>query len=255
MTRSVHCLLVGTGAAASRDAIAEMTSFVQVRFGIAPVALEDAHATEPEVMGALDAAAKGCRAGGLFILMFSGHGGFDHQKHFWQLSRGQLTDEALLHQVGHFDPDVEIFIISDCCYGAGMLRAGVARSIVTRGGSAQLQLGHGEKLILQRELEERLRAFTSRAAKRLRGQRASGDKSIPAAAHGNVVLAAATDWLMVRTNLQNRFVRALCGAVPKAAKYKELREKMISIMQPDGQSNWIVDAEPASALELQPLVP
>jgi hypothetical protein len=254
MTRSVHCLLVGTGAAASSDAISQMTSLAHSRFGITPVVLDGEHATELAVGSALADAATRCLPGGLFILMFSGHGGFDHQTHFWQLSSGQLTDERLLQQLGHFDPDVETFIVSDCCYGAGMLRAGVAKSVPPPGGLAQLQLTEVERFIFERERQGRPRAFPPSAARRPR-RRSAGDQSTSTAPHGDVVLAAATDWLMVRTNLQNRFVRALCGAVPMAATYKELREKMVSLMQPDGQSNWIVDAEPASALERRPLVP
>lgn len=256
MTRSVHCLLVGTGAAAASDAIVQMETFVRARFGIEPVTLDRQRATEAEVMSALRTSAAACRPGGLFVLMFSGHGGFDDHSHFWQLSSGLLTDERLLEQIGHFDPDVEIFIVSDCCYGAGMLRPGL-RSVTPSGAASPLALTESVRLELELRLTNRRRAFTASAATRLLKATASVDKSaLPAPApRGNVVLVAATDWLMVRTELENRFVRALCGAVPLAAQYSELRDKMISIMRPEGQSNWSVDAEPASALKRRPLVP
>lgn len=255
MTRSVHGLLVGTGAAASSDAIEQMTIFLRARFAIEPVTLDRERATEGEVVSELRAAAAACRRGGLFVLMFSGHGGFDDHSHFWQLSSGPLTDERLLEQIGHFDPDVEIFLVSDCCYGAGMLRAGIAKSVTPPGGAAQLELSASARLELERRLLDRLRTFTASAATRLLKPDGAGDKSTSASPRGNVVLVAATDWLMVRTNLQNRFVRALCAAVPRAKKYSELQRAMVAAMRPEGQANWIVDAEPRSALERPTLVP
>lgn len=258
MTRSVECVLVGTGAKASNDAIAVMKELVRDRFRISPLVLDGLNATRDNVAGAVEGAARRCAAGGLFVLMFSGHGGFDDRAHFWQLSRGQLQDHELLGLLGHFDLDVEIVVISDCCYGAGMLRAGLGKVVPTPRGGERLELAAWQREELERQLTTRLHSFMARAtaleesASPLAAPRPPRARALP---QRTVVMAAATDWLMIRGGEENRFVRALCQAVPRARTYGTLRGVMESVIQPDGQSNWIVDAEPLEALELAPLAP
>lgn len=258
MTRSVSCLLVGTGGCASDDGIAQVEALIRGRFGIAPVTLVGGAASRTEVLDGLRAAAGRCQPGGLFVLLFSGHGGFDGHQHSWKLSHSALTDDDLAEAIAQFDRDTEIFIISDCCYGAGILSLGEA------GGQGDKSAGPGDSIAraleaerayheLLRALQERLRAFTSNAAARLRRELGPLDKARGTPSRGNVVLTAATDWLMVRRNAKNAFVRALCAEIPKAASYAELIELLNKPGVDVGQANWTVEADPAEVLKRPPL--
>lgn len=264
MNRPVRCLLVGTGGDASDDAIDQMARLVQGRFGVVPVTLVRGMASRTEVLDELRLAAERCHPGGLFILLFSGHGGFDGRQHRWKLSHSELTDDELTEALEQFDRDTEIFIISDCCYGAGILTmspvAGrMEKSLApqqdladTIGRALQRELAHRELLLA---LEARLRSFTEQAAARLRREHVSFNKARGGPPRGNVVLAAATDWLMVRGRAENAFVRALCTAIPLATSYAGLLPLMHQHGERGGQANWSIVAAPPEVMERAPLAP
>jgi hypothetical protein len=243
MPRAVECLLVGTGGHASDDAVEQMTNLIQSRFDISPTILLHDDATPDNVLEALDEISKRHqRRGMLFILLFSGHGGIDAGIHAWRLCGGSLTDEKLTAAIGTFHPDSEVFMVSDCCYGAGMLHIRGDEEV-----PVELSEGLQELIELQREaVQRRLRSFATRAAIELRESGLLDKGRLPI---GNVVLAAATDWLMVRSRpTYNEFVRALCQAIPIAPTYGRLLDTMKACLRPTSQAHWIIDAEPDSAL-------
>jgi hypothetical protein len=93
---------------------------------------------------------------------------------------------------------------------------------------------------------------------RLRREHGAAERALcgpPRAARGNVVLAAATDWLMVRAGVENAFVRALCAAVPAAKSYAELLPLMQQLGPRGGQANWSIVAEPGDVMQWPPLAP
>jgi hypothetical protein len=253
----VSCLLVGTGGRASDDGLDQMAQLVRRRFAVAPVALVAGRASRSEVLRELAGAAARCRPGGLFLLLFSGHGGFDGHQHRWKLDGSELTDDDLAEAIGQFERDSEIVIVSDCCYGAGILsmrpvggqlnKRAATRDEAGRRGSAEREL--------LRALEARLRSFTDQAAARLRREPAGLDKARGSPPRGNVVLVAATDWLMVRAGVDNAFVRALCAAVPQASSYAELLPLMHQHARRGGQASWSIAAAPPEVMARPPLSP
>ena len=250
MPRAVECLLVGTGGHASEDAIEQLRSLVETRFGAVPVVLAEQQATPSNVLAALEAiAARNQRRGFLFVSMFSGHGGIDDGVHAWRLAGGSLSDEQLTAKIGAFHPDSEVFMISDCCYGTGMLHIREPLDDDADPLRPARPPEPSEALIeLQRAAVERLlRSFTSRAAMELRESGLIDKGRMPI---GHVVLAAASDWLLVRNHARhNDFVRALCQAIPLSPTYGSLLATMTQRIAPRGQCNWIIDAEPDSALD------
>lgn len=248
--RSVECLLVGAGGETSDDAIEQMQRLIAQRFGIDAIALAGADATSENVLDELDALVeRGRGRGTLLATLFSGHGGVHGGVHAWQLHRGgYVTDEQLSDRIGSLHPDSEVFMVSDCCYGSGMLHL--------REGEDPADLP--ERLIApQEQVRRRLHAFAARAAFLLRepdpldpGRFDKGRLPI-----GHVVLAASTDWLLVRLSARrNDFVRALCQAVPRSPTYGALLGQMKEVVRNPGQANWLIDAEPDSALHRPILV-
>ena len=94
--------------------------------------LHDADASRAAVTAAIRAAAerlRGTRAG-LFVLSFAGHGGrvtdvsADEPDHFdeaWALDDGLLVDDQLTELLGELHRDVHVVVISNCCFGGGMV--------------------------------------------------------------------------------------------------------------------------------------
>lgn len=251
MARPVECLLVGTEGPASDDAINHMTTLVRSRFNISPAVLQGRDSTKDGVLKALDEIARrNQRRGMLFIVLFSGHGGIRNKVHSWRLTDLPIDDETIIDKFADFHRDSEIFLVSDCCYGGQMLHK--------RGpGEDDEPVEPTPELMnLWREnVHSRLRGFARRAAFQLRENGiGSHDKSrMP---EGHVVLAASSDWLLIRGRpSQNDFVRTLCEVIPRAPTYAALQPTMTDYCTPIGQCNWLVDAMPEEALQLPPLAP
>lgn len=255
MIRPVECVLVGTGDKASRDALEVMRELVRSRFAICPVVLAGAQATKDHVTAAVTGAAHRCPSGGLFILMFSGHGGLDERAHYWQLIDACLRDVEVLELLGRFREGVEIVVISDCCYGAGILRGmgegmGMGEALVSQ---ARLALATAQREKWESQMRDRRQTFVHAAAAAPPGPtaRAPGSGAPPRP----IVLISATDWILIRSSARNQFIRALAAALGSAATYGELRAQMLEVSKPEGQSNWDIHIAPAEARQLPPLAP
>jgi Caspase domain len=249
MARPVEFLLVGTGSPASEHAIAHLTELARSRFGIRPRSLQGEQATKKNVLDAFDdIGRRNQERGTLFVILFSGHGGIYDERHYWFLKDIPLDDETIIDKLAVLHRDSEVFLVSDCCYGGQLLHK---RDLGAEGDE-------GEKLLekpTEQDLRDWLRIFARRAAFQLheRGSGSATDKG--RRPQGQVILAAASDWLLVRGKLENDFTRALCEAIPRAATYAALQPEMMDFCAPSGQCNWLVDAMPPEALSRRPLVP
>lgn len=247
MTRPVECLLVGTGSVASEHAIAHLSELVRSRFDIAPTILQGERATSQNVLSAFDELALRNRdTGTLFIVMFSGHGGIHEERHYWFLRDLPIDDETIIDKLAAFHRDSEVFIVSDCCYGGQMIH---------KRDPDAADDDHIFAPPTEQQVRDQLHLFTRRAAFQLQEYGAGSLVDKGRKPKGHVVLAAASDWLLVRGKMENDFTRALCEAIPRAPTYAALQPAMIDCCTPSGQCNWLVDAMPAVALMLPPLVP
>ena len=88
--------------------------------------------TRANTLAAIRGAAKSLRAGDLFFLTFSGHGGqvpdvtgdeADKQDETWCLYDGQLIDDELYFELSRFAAGVRILVLSDSCHSGTVTRA------------------------------------------------------------------------------------------------------------------------------------
>jgi metacaspase-1 len=89
--------------------------------------------TRANVLDGMRSAAKALKAGDLFLLTYSGHGGqvpdvsgdeADKQDETWCLYDGQLIDDELYFELSRFAAGVRILVLSDSCHSGTVTRAG-----------------------------------------------------------------------------------------------------------------------------------
>lgn len=89
-------------------------------------------ATRAAVLGALAKAAKALKAGDIFLLTYSGHGGQvpdrndeepDLQDETWCLYDGELIDDELYTALGRLARGVRVFVLSDSCHSGTVTKA------------------------------------------------------------------------------------------------------------------------------------
>lgn len=99
--------------------------------GIKPTVLLTKAATRAKVLAAMRSAAKALKAGDLFVLSYSGHGGQvadvtgderDHKDETWCLYDGQLIDDELYLELARFAKGVRILVLSDSCHSGTVTR-------------------------------------------------------------------------------------------------------------------------------------
>src|SRR5262245_54572834 len=101
---------------------------------IKPTTLLTRQATRANVLKAIRAAAKTLRAGDLFLLTYSGHGGQipdvsgeekDKKDETWCFYDGEFIDDELYNELGGFPDGVRILVLSDSCHSGTVTRARV----------------------------------------------------------------------------------------------------------------------------------
>ena len=94
-------------------------------------------AVRKNILAEMNKAAKTLKAGDIFMLSYSGHGGQlpdmnndepDGQDETWCLYDGELVDDEIYAELGKFKPDVRILVFSDRCHsGSSTSRAIIGR--------------------------------------------------------------------------------------------------------------------------------
>lgn len=99
--------------------------------GMAPTVLLTKKATRAAVLSGMRAAAKALKAGDLFFLSYSGHGGQvkdangdepDKKDETWCLYDGQLIDDELYFELSRFAAGVRVLVLSDSCHSGSVTR-------------------------------------------------------------------------------------------------------------------------------------
>ncbi len=100
--------------------------------GMKSTSLMTKAATRAKVLSAMRDAAKRLKAGDLFFLSYSGHGGqvpdvtgeeSDKKDETWCLYDGQLIDDELYLELSKFKSGVRILVLSDSCHSGTVTRA------------------------------------------------------------------------------------------------------------------------------------
>ena len=112
----------------------DMRDLAQAR-GIKASVLLTRDATRARTLAGIRAAAKALKAGDLFFLSYSGHGGqvedvsgedeTDKLDETWCLFDGQLIDDELYFELTKFKKGVRIIVLSDSCHSGTVTRARV----------------------------------------------------------------------------------------------------------------------------------
>jgi hypothetical protein len=99
--------------------------------GMTPTVLLTKKATRAALLAAMRKAAKTLKAGDLFFMSYSGHGGqmpdtngdeADKKDETWCLYDGQLIDDELYFELSKFAADVRILVLSDSCHSGTVTR-------------------------------------------------------------------------------------------------------------------------------------
>ena len=123
-----------SGPLAACEADAKDMAAIAAARGIASTMLLSAEGTRSAVLAGLRKAAKALKAGDLFFLSYSGHGGqipdstsapdeADRLDETWCLYDGQLIDDELYAELGRFARGVRILVLSDSCHSGTVTRA------------------------------------------------------------------------------------------------------------------------------------
>jgi len=114
---------------------------------IKPTVLLTKKATRANVLKAIRAAAKNLKAGDLFLLSYSGHGGqvpdvsgeeADKKDETWCFYDGEFIDDELYNELGGFASGVRILVFSDSCHSGTVTRARVPDTIAGLGRSKMM---------------------------------------------------------------------------------------------------------------------
>lgn len=109
----------------------DMAAIAKTR-GMKSTVLLTKQGTRAKALAAMRAAAKTLRAGDLFMLTYSGHGGQvtdingdepDGKDETWCLYDGQLIDDELYFELGRFVAGVRILVLSDSCHSGSVTKA------------------------------------------------------------------------------------------------------------------------------------
>ncbi|MBA4175901.1 MAG: peptidase C14 [Leptothrix sp. (in: Bacteria)] len=99
--------------------------------GMKPTVLLTKKATRAALLAAMRSAARALKAGDLFFLSFSGHGGQvpdanrderDGKDETWCLHDGQLIDDELYFELSRFASGVRVLVLSDSCHSGSVTR-------------------------------------------------------------------------------------------------------------------------------------
>ena len=126
-------------------------------------------ATRSAVLGGIAKAAKGLKAGDIFFLTYSGHGGQvpdrngdepDHQDETWCLYDGQLIDDELYTALGRFARGVRVLAFSDSCHSGTVTKT---MYYAARAAAASAASGTGAPVIRYRAMPREVALRTYRA--------------------------------------------------------------------------------------------
>ena len=134
--------------------------------------------TRANILAAIRSAARSLRAGDLFFLTFSGHGGqvrdvtgdeADKQDETWCLYDAQLIDDELYYELSRFAAGVRILVLSDSCHSGTVTRARLPMTDAMPGTarSKMMPLEVGRRVYAQHQsFYDKLQTEVARSARR-----------------------------------------------------------------------------------------
>jgi metacaspase-1 len=126
-----------SGVLAACELDANDMTMIAKKAGFQPTTLLTKKASRQAVTNALTDASRALKAGDIFFLTYSGHGGQvpdtdgdepDGLDETWCLFDGELIDDEIYHYLGLFAAGVRILVLSDSCHSGSVTRDAISRS-------------------------------------------------------------------------------------------------------------------------------
>lgn len=228
------------------ERVQRLMQLLMDRFGgrLSAAVLIGASATVKGVNGALRRLVQVARSGDLVFVAFVGHGYHRRTGQGWRLYDGRFSDYALAKGLRALPPEVEALVVSDACYGAGMLEPG-ARVLALSSAQA-FELDRALELELAQDYASNLLDKVS--ARRL--WRPGKKRELRQGTIRQQLVCISSAEVNELAESCSEFVTRLCELLPKVSSYAKLRPALRPAM---AQFNWIVDAIPEELLDRPPL--
>src|SRR5262249_21113044 len=155
---------------------------------IKPIILLTKRATRDNVLKAIRDAAKKLKAGDLFMLSYSGHGGqvpdvsgdeADKKDETWCFYDGEFIDDELYNELGGFASGVRIVVLSDSCHSGTVTRARVPETVAGLGRSKMMPPSVAMRTYsLHKNFYDNIQKDVARQARKSRGASIDPDAAL-----------------------------------------------------------------------------
>jgi len=220
-------------------------------------------ATRAAVLGGIAKAAKILKAGDIFMLTYSGHGGQvpdrnddepDAQDETWCLYDGQLIDDEIYAALGRFARGVRALVLSDSCHSGSVTKAMYYSG---RGGGPGAGTAAGGERVRYRAMPREVALRTYRAHRAMYDRlQASVKAHAEGAVSASVILISGCqdNQLSADGDFNGRFTTNLLrvwkeGQFP--GNYRQLHAAIVKNMPPDQTPNFFTVGAPNRAFEKQ----
>jgi len=221
-------------------------------------------ATRSAVLGGLAKAAKALKAGDLFFLTYSGHGGQvpdrnddepDAQDETWCLYDGELIDDELYTALGRFARGVRVLVLSDSCHSGTVRKNMFYASHGSPAGAGTS--GKGAQPVRYRAMprEVALRTYRAHRAMYDRLQKSVKPNAEESVAASVLLISGCQDNQLSQDGDFNGLFTGTLLRVWKEGQfqgnYRRFHRSIVRGMPPDQTPNLLTTGAPNSAFEKQ----
>ena len=216
-------------------------------------------ATRSAVLAGMARAAKALKAGDIFLLSYSGHGGqvpdrnsdeADHQDETWCLYDGELIDDETYTALGRFKRGVRVLVFSDSCHSGTSIKEMfyAARAATTATGAPKPRYRNMPSSVALRTY----RAHRAMYDKLQRSVKSNAEQTVQASA---ILISGCQDsQLSADGDFNGLFTANLLRAWNEGhfrGDYRDLHRSILRNMPPDQTPNFFTTGAPSPAFEKQ----
>ena len=216
-------------------------------------------ATRSAVLAGMARAAKALKAGDIFLLSYSGHGGqipdrnsdeADHQDETWCLYDGELIDDEIYTALGRFKRGVRVLAFSDSCHSGTSIKEMfyAARAAATGTGAPKPRYRNMPSSVALRTY----RAHRAMYDKLQKSVKSNAEQTVQASA---ILISGCQDsQLSLDGDFNGLFTANLLRAWNEGhfrGDYRDLHRSIRRNMPPDQTPNFFTTGAPSRAFEKQ----
>ena len=216
-------------------------------------------ATRSAVLAGMARAAKALKAGDIFLLSYSGHGGqvpdrnsdeADHQDETWCLYDGELIDDETYTALGRFKRGVRVLVFSDSCHSGTSIKEMfyAARAAATGTSAPKVRYRNMPSSVALRTY----RAHRAMYDKLQKSVKSNAEQTVQASA---ILISGCQDsQLSLDGDFNGLFTANLLRAWNEGhfrGDYRDLHRSIRRNMPPDQTPNFFTTGTPSRAFEKQ----